>query len=226
VFALRTGQGRRAVVVLFHVGATELAVLLGRGIAVARLQAEKKANIKLDLPLDNIYVDNTAAAQTAVEHLIGRGHYRMGMLSGERGPGLARACGYRNTLGKYGIPLDEALIRDGGFKEEGCYQAAKDLTCMAWRPTAVFAANDMMAMGSLITIRESGLRVPEDIALVGFDDSPSTRLITPPLTTVTQFQEYLGRRAAEMLFERLKGKAPEHRRYEELPFKLVVRDSA
>jgi LacI family transcriptional regulator len=234
---LRSAQGRAdgVVAVLFHVGARELAVLLGRGIAVARLQAEKKTNIKLDLPLDNIYVDNTAASQTAVEYLIGRGHRRIGMLSGERGPGRARACGYRNTLRKCGyrntlrkhrIPLDEALIRDGGFKEECGYEATKDLMRMPWRPTAVFAANDKMAMGCLMAIRESDLRIPEDIALVGFDDTPSIRLVTPPLTTVTQFQEELGRRAAEMLFERLEGEAPKHGRYEEMPFELVVRDSA
>ena len=93
-------------------------------------------------------------------------------------------------------------------------------------PTAVFAASDVMAMGALVAIREAGLRVPEDIAVVGFDDISVARLITPRLTTVAQFQENLGVRAAEMLLERLAGTAPEHGRSEEMPYELIVRESA
>ncbi len=93
-------------------------------------------------------------------------------------------------------------------------------------PTAVFAANDVMAMGALVSLREAGLRVPGDVAVVGFDDIPVARLITPRLTTVAQFQENLGVRAAEMLLERLDGTAPGHGRSEEMPYELIVRESA
>ena len=92
-------------------------------------------------------------------------------------------------------------------------------------PTAVFAASDVMAVGALVAIREAGLRVPEDVAVVGFDDIPVARLITPRLTTVAQFQENLGLRAAEMLLERLGGRAPEQGRSEEMPYELIVRES-
>ena len=86
----------------------------------------------------------------------------------------------------------------------------RELLAARPRPRAVFAANDMMAMGAMVAIREAGLRVPEDIAVAGFDDITVARLLNPPLTTVAQFPEHLGRRAAEMLFERLTGTV--HRR--------------
>jgi LacI family transcriptional regulator len=90
----------------------------------------------------------------------------------------------------------------------------------------VFAANDMMAMGAMVAIREVGLCVPEDIAVAGFDDIPVARLLNPSLTTVAQFPERLGRRAAEMLFERLNGTITGERRRLEMPYELMIRDSA
>ncbi len=93
-------------------------------------------------------------------------------------------------------------------------------------PTAIFAANDLMGIGAMMAIREAGLSAPEDIAVVGFDDIPAARLVHPPLTTVTQFQHQIGKRAAEMVFERILGSAPEEGRSIEMPFELIVRDSA
>ena len=170
-------------------------------------------------------MDNVAAARAAVGYLIGRGHTRIGVLDGLHGPGGVRVRGYHQALAEHRIPADESLIREGDFKEDGGYRAMRELLELSPRPTAVFAANDMMAMGALVAIREAGLEIPGDVALMGFDDTPTTRLVTPPLTTVTQFQEKLGRRAAEMLFERLDGTAPEHGRYEEMPYELIVRES-
>ncbi|MDQ5811949.1 MAG: substrate-binding domain-containing protein, partial [Actinomycetota bacterium] len=164
-------------------------------------------------------------SRTAVEHLIGRGHTRIGMIAGQSGPRQARVRGYRAALAAHGLPLDESLIRDGDFSEDGGYRAMQSLLDRPHPPTAVFAANDVMAMGALVSIREAGLEVPEDIAVVGFDDIPVARLITPRLTTVAQFQENLGVRAAEMLLERLDGTIPEHGRSEEMPYELVVRES-
>ena len=93
-------------------------------------------------------------------------------------------------------------------------------------PRAVFAANDMMALGAIAALNERGLRVPEDIAVAGFDDIPVARLVSPPLTTVAQFPTALGRRAAEMLFERLSGEYTGPGRRELLKYQLVVRASA
>ncbi len=102
----------------------------------------------------------------------------------------------------------------------------RELLAHAPLPRAVFAANDMMALGALVAIREAGLRVPDDIALAGFDDITVARLANPPLTTVAQFPERLGRRAAEMLFERLDGTVLGEGRRVEMPYELVVRASA
>src|SRR5215216_1192809 len=224
--SVQQGRVDGVIGVFFQLTARDLIVLVERGMAVVRLEAKKKEASKYDLPLDNLYVDNVAAARTAVGYLIHRGHTRIGMLDGLHGPGGARVLGYRQALAEHRIVVDENLIRDGDFKEDGGYRAMRELLRLSPRPTAVFAANDMMAMGALLAIREAGLLIPQDVALVGFDDTPVTRLVTPSLTTVTQFQENLGRRAAEMLFERLEGTAPEHGRYEEMPYELIVRESA
>jgi LacI family transcriptional regulator len=94
------------------------------------------------------------------------------------------------------------------------------------RPTAVFAANDVIATGALMALREAGLRVPDDMAVMGFDDIPMAKLLNPALTTTTQFQANLGQRAAQMLFDRLNGAGMSEGRCEEMPFELIVRESA
>jgi len=124
------------------------------------------------------------------------------------------------------LPADETLIRDSGFTEQGGYQGLRELLALNPRPTAVFAANDLIALGALMAAREAGLRVPRDVALAGFDDIPTARLVSPALTTVAQFEQSIGRRAAGMLLERLTGAATGPGRREEMPYKLVVRESA
>jgi LacI family transcriptional regulator len=225
VRSLQQGRVDGVVAVFFHLKAEDLLPLLDRNVALVRLEAVKKGAGGLDLPLDNLYVDNVAASRAAVEHLIGRGHERIGMIAGQGGPRQARARGYHAALAAHGLPPEEALTRDGDFSEEGGHRAMLSLLDGPRPPTAVFAASDVMAVGALVAIREAGLRVPEDVAVVGFDDIPVARLITPRLTTVAQFQENLGVRAAEMLLERLDGKAPEQGRSEEMPYELIVRES-
>ena len=102
----------------------------------------------------------------------------------------------------------------------------RELLSLSKRPCAVFAANDLMAMGAMVAAYEAGLRVPQDIAIVGFDDIPAASLVVPALTTVNQFQDQIGRRATEMLFERLQGTAPETYRAVEMPYRLIIRKSA
>jgi LacI family transcriptional regulator len=220
-------QGRvdGVVAVLFHATVRDLGALLEQGIAVVRLEATRKRADALNLPLDNLYVDNASAACSAVDRLFKHGHARIGMITGQSGPGHARLLGYRRSLTKHRIPLDRDLVRDGGFNEEGGYRAMRELLELAAPPTAVFAANDTMAVGAMVAIKETGLIIPQDVAVVGFDNIPAARMVTPSLTTVTQFQEKLGCRAAEMLFERLDGSAPESGRCEEMPYRLLVRES-
>lgn len=179
----------------------------------------------IDLPnIDIVYVDCTEAAMVATTHLIEKGHTRIGFISGV--PDQNRLIGYTQALAGHNISRDDALIQYGDFLEPGGYAAMKNLLAIHPRPSAVFAANDLMAMGAYQAIREAGLRIPEDIAVVGFDDIPAAKMLTPSLTTVTQFQENLGRRAAEMMFERMSGQVSDLNRVEKLPFELIVRDSS
>jgi LacI family transcriptional regulator len=160
-----------------------------------------------------------------VSYLIDRGHRRIGMIAGDQGPRGARVRGYHDALAAQGIPIDPALIRDSTFNEEGGYRGMSELLALTPRPTAVFAANDLIALGALLAVRDAGLRIPADIALAGFDDIPAARLVSPALTTMAQSEQAIGRRAASMAFERLDGAHDEAGRCEEMPYRLVVRQS-
>jgi LacI family transcriptional regulator len=177
---------------------------------------------------DSIYIDDDRAAGELVDYLIGRGYRPIGMIAGSgdvlRREGRVRA--YRRLLAERALPQEEMLARGGDPTEAGGYAAMRELLAGTPLPRAVFAANDMMALGALVAIREAGLRVPDDIAVAGFDDITVARLASPPLTTVAQFPERLGRCAAEMLFERLGGTASGEGRRVEMSYELIVRASA
>ena len=224
--SLMQGQVDGAIVVLFHLGYESLAPLLRRKIPIVALVAGKWESG--DLPLDSLYIDNTAAAHKAVSYLIEKGHTRIGMLAGveETPPRRSRILGYQQALADHGLSLVETLIRGSDFTEEGGREAMRELLKVLPLPTAIFAANDLMGIGAMMAIREAGLSAPEDIAVVGFDDIPAASLVNPSLTTVTQFQHQIGKLAAEMVFERILGSAPEEGRSIEMPFELIVRDSA
>jgi LacI family transcriptional regulator len=179
-------------------------------------------------PFDSIFVDDYAAAGKLVTYLLDRGNWPLGMIAASedhlRREGRTRA--YRRVLAQWAPPHEELLARGEDPTEAGGYAAMRKLLAGSPRPQAVFAANDMMAMGAMVAIREAGLRVPEDIAVAGFDDIPVARLLNPPLTTVAQFPERLGRRAAEMLFERLHGTCSGAGRRLEMPYELMIRASA
>lgn len=209
---------------LFHQGARQLLPLLERNIAIVRLEPQYKA--PGPQPIDNFYLNNRAAAQEAVTHLIHRGHCQIGLLAGEVGPGPVRMEGYLRALAAHGLTPDQQLIQRVAFTEEGGYSGMQRLLALPKRPTAIFAANDMVALGAMLAIQEAGLHVPQDVAVVGFDDIPTARLVNPPLTTVTQFQVEWGRRAAQLLLERLNGNAPPQGRTFEMPYQLVIRQSA
>jgi LacI family transcriptional regulator len=210
--------------VFFHVTARDLAGLLEQGIAVVRLEAMRKS--AGELPLDNIFVDSLAAAHEAIDFLLGRGYRRIAMLGNTPGPGEARQQGYRRALQAASMPLREEFILHCDFTEAGGYLGMQTLLALPVRPDAVFAANDVMAMGALAAIQAAGLHVPDDVAVMGFDDIPLARQLSPPLTTVRQFQTQLGRRAAELLLERLTGHYAGPGRSQEMPHEIVVRASA
>ena len=223
VESLLQGRVDGIVGVFFHLRAADLFPLIQQNIPVVRLEAMHKTPGKM--PLDNVYIDNVAASRSAVEFLIEKGHTHIAMLSSHEGPARFREMGYREALQARGIGVDGALLSYGAYSEDGGYDAIGALLRQRRRPSAVFAANDLMAMGAMVAIREAGLSIPHDMAVMGFDDIPTARLVYPALTTVAQFERQLGRRAAEMLLERLNGNALEHGRSVEMPYQIVERDS-
>lgn len=224
VQSLLQGRVDGLVGVFFHLTVRDLTPLLEQSLYVVRLEAmQKKPG---PLPLDNIYIDNIAAAAEAVDFLINQGHRSIGMLASHEGPSIFRVMGYRQALSQYGFSIDETKIQEGHYNEDGGYQAMSVLLDQDDPPSAIFAANDLMAMGAMVAIRDAGLTIPDDVAVVGFDDIPSAKLVFPPLTTIAQNQRQMGQRAAEMLFERLNGAVPNSGRSTQLPYQLVVRASA
>jgi LacI family transcriptional regulator len=214
-----------AIVSLFHHGIDDLKPLIDQGIPVVYWRGGPVEN---DLVIDLIFVDNVAMAKTAVSYLIEKGHRRIGMIAGLENtpPRQDRIRGFREALRDHNLALEETLIQDGDFTETGGYQGMKKLLRLDPRPTAVFASNDLMALGAMLAMREENLRIPEDIALIGLDDIPAAKLVHPTLTTMTQMQEDIGRLAAEMIFERIEGTAPDKSRLVEMPYKLIARESA
>ena len=169
-------------------------------------------------------VDNVTGAATAVAHLLRLGHERIATVAGPLDSTAAqdRKQGYLDALRDRGRPVDEALLASGDFTQAGGYEAMQRL--LPQRPDAVFVASDTMAMGVLQAIRGAGLGVPDDIALVGFDDLPQATMVEPALTTVRQPVHRAGGLAVELLIERLENGAKLPRRLV-LPTELVVRDS-
>lgn len=167
--------------------------------------------------------DNVAGARVATEHLIGLGHRRIGFLGGR--PDLEsarlREQGYREALGAAGIPVDPDLLRVGGYRPDLADLPAHELLSLPDRPTAVFAANDLSAIRTMEVAREFGLRVPDDVSVVGFDNVPESALTVPPLTTVSQPIHRMGAEALRMVVDLVEGRPRDaHLR---LPTSLVVR---
>jgi LacI family transcriptional regulator len=209
--------------VFFHLTARDLRVLLDRKIAVVRIESSPKKTGSW--PLDNLFVDNARGAKAGTEYLITRGHRRIAMIAGSGGPERNRVRGYLEALDEAG--LKPQLVSRDQFNEESGYRSTKQILSAAARPTAIFAGNDLMAFGAMTAIREAKLTIPQDIALMGFDDIFAARFVTPPLSTISQFQYELGRVAAEMVLERIDQLPPgTPGRQREMPFEVVKRQSA
>ena len=180
-----------------------------------------------DERVNYVDVDNVGGARMAVEHLVRLGHTRIATITGplRMAHGRDRLAGYRQALEAHQLPMDGNLIVEGDYTEASGSIGAQRL--LAASPTAIFVASDIMAIGALKALREAGLQVPEDAALVGFDDIPIAAAVEPALTTVRQPIERLGSMAAELLLNLLEhppdASAPANRIV--LPTRLVVRDS-
>ncbi|HLT11071.1 MAG TPA: LacI family DNA-binding transcriptional regulator [Micromonosporaceae bacterium] len=169
---------------------------------------------------------NWSGGLAATEHLLSLGHRRIGMIAGPRRLlcSRARLDGYRAALDAAGTEVDEDLVRYGDFGHESGLAAATALLEMPDPPTAIFAASDVMALGVYEAARRKGLRVPEDVSVVGFDDLPEVRYAAPALTTVRQPLSEMGMLAARTVVRLASGESLESPRIE-LVTALVVRDS-
>jgi LacI family transcriptional regulator len=181
------------------------------------------------LPTDNevsyVDVDNVNSAREIVAYLLRLGHRRVATISGPSNmiAGADRLQGYLLALRNRGVTPDPALMVEADFTEEGGYTAMQRL--VPHLPEAVFVASDAMAVGALRALREVGLRVPEDIAIAGFDDIPFAARTDPPLTTVRQPIQRMGALAAETLIDMISHPQPQPRRII-LPTELAIRESS
>ncbi|WP_328441653.1 LacI family DNA-binding transcriptional regulator [Streptomyces sp. NBC_00444] len=178
----------------------------------------------LDAP--TIGAANWSGGMAATEHLLALGHRRIGLIAGP--PRLlcsrARLDGYRTALESAGITLDDTLVVPGDFHPESGFTGCNVLLDLPDPPTAVFAASDQMALGAIEALRRRGLRVPEDMSVVGFDDVPEVRWSAPPLTTVRQPLADMGKLAVRTVLRLARGEQPDSPRVE-LGTELVVRSS-
>lgn len=169
---------------------------------------------------------NWQGAFNAADYLIRMGHKRIGFITGslDLGAAIDRLEGFKTALRTHHIPFDPKLIFEGTFAQSDGYTGACRFLELSQPPTAIFASNDVMAMSVIDAVREHGLRVPEDISILGFDDIPQASQIRPALTTVRQPLEQMGRVATQMLLEILKHPDSKPDRIE-LPTQLIIRDS-
>jgi LacI family transcriptional regulator len=176
---------------------------------------------------DSVRIDNHGGAAAMVAHLAGLGHRRIAFIGGPPGnhDATERRRGYRRALRRAGLPLSKELEIPGDFREESGYDACRLLLALDPRPTAVFAANDSMAVGLLYASREAGVSVPRELAITGFDDIPIARFVTPPLTSVRVPIADLGTCAAQRLLEIFEARGPIRPLHTTISTTLVVRAS-
>jgi LacI family transcriptional regulator len=214
---------------------TDGVILVTSELTGAQLEQLRSAGIPLvvvdpvnpppaDLP--SVGATNWAGGLAATDHLLGLGHRRIAAIAG---PGdylcsRARIDGYRSALERAGIRFDTALIRHGDFTHEGGFVQGGDLLDIPDRPTAIFAGSDQQAFGVYEAARQRGLRVPQDLSVVGFDDLPVSRWVSPPLTSIRQPLAEMGRVAAQMLGDLIEG-LPLRSSRVELSTELIVRES-
>ncbi|WP_183961615.1 LacI family DNA-binding transcriptional regulator [Chiayiivirga flava] len=155
---------------------------------------------------DCVFLDDRDAAYDITEHLVQLGHQRIGFLWGGKShrSSWERYRGYESALHDYGIALDESLIVEGDYSFDDGFRGARKLLALAQRPSAIFGSNDEIAAGVLAAAKSSGMHVPFDLSIAGFEDSPFSKQSWPPLTTAKQATEDMARHAAELLIAQLR----------------------
>lgn len=200
-----------------------------------------EANISLDLAnkpyifvhrlfngsyANSVVVDDRKGASMAVEHLINLGHRRIAFINGPQGWNSSneRLAGYQETLKKFGIPYDPDLVGEGTWEVQSSFPVTKRFINQKERPTAIFAANDLMALGAIYAIQDAGLDVPKDMAVVGYDDREIAAISKPTITTICPPCFEMGQLAAQLILNRLE-KQIEIEKPIQVEGKLIIRES-
>jgi LacI family transcriptional regulator len=176
--------------------------------------------------IDRVISDYRDVTVEIMTHLLSLGHQRIGVIFGIAVPNLGndRLLAYQESLRAAGLPLDPGLVVECGPTIEDSYQATLKLLALPSRPTALLAINDLLAVGALRAIKDSGLDVPRDISLFGYDDMPLSKYLVPRLSTASKDGEKMGREAIRLLLARLQDpdRPPQQIR---LPARLILRES-
>lgn len=216
--------GRRGVIALTSIlDDDERARFRSHGLEVVAIDPLNRP----DESTTSVGATNWAGGLQATEHLSGLGHTKIAMLTGfpEAMASRARVSGFRAAMGTAGIELDESMVLDGDFTYDSGLELGTELLRRSDRPTAVFAASDLPALGVIEAARRLGLRVPEDLSVVGFDDLIMAQVSAPPLTTVRQPLDQMGAVAVQMIAALIADGPPDHALHTELATRLVVRGS-
>lgn len=176
-----------------------------------------------------VHSDDYTGAAEATRHLLAKGHRRIGIINGPKTGAVAamqqRLRGHQQALAEANLHFDPALLVYGDYTRPSGQLATQKLLALPAPPTAIFSFNDRMAMGSVRALQAAGFRVPEDVAIVGFDDIPTAADFNPALTTVGQPAQQMGQAAAQMLFKLINGEAVQEREVV-LPANLIIRQSS
>jgi LacI family transcriptional regulator len=222
--ALRAMRGRvdGLVVMAPDANAAGVAAWIPDGVPVVLLNCPT-----VDGRADSIEIDNYGGAYAMVRHLAGATRQRVGVITGtpNNRDAAERLRGYREALRVFGVERRAEWELAGNFTEASGWEAARRFVALSPRPEALFASNDSMAIGALSALREAGLRVPEDVAIGGFDDIPMARYTSPPLTSVQVPMGLLGAQAVDLLVLAVGNEERHRARRKMLPTTLVVRGS-
>ncbi|MCU0503842.1 MAG: LacI family transcriptional regulator [Anaerolineae bacterium] len=200
-----------------------VAFLRSRGVPVVVLDRRVP-----ECSTDGVRGDSVQGGYELTKLLLGLGHRRIAILSGppEVSTAADRVAGYRRALAEAGLNCDPVLILHGLLRQAGGYQMTQQALALTPRPTALFAANNFIAIGAYRALRDARLHVPDDLAMVAFDDLPPALILEPFLTVAAQPAYEMGQCATEMLLARLAGKGPDARQEVVLPVEIIIRCSS
>ena len=200
---------------------------------IKKIQSKKIPLVVFDRVSNNINapkvrLDNVEGGRQATQHLIDQGYKKIAILAGPENLNISnkRMDGYLQTLKLNGIKADKNLIIYCDFNQQYAYEATKELLAMKRRPDAIFTISDRMAIGAMLAIKEKGLKMPDDIGLVGFNNEPVTSLVTPSISSVEMYAAEIGKATAKLFLEMLHSNADMSKEEIIIKPKLFIRDSS